>query len=57
MTKFAKTGKYEVNFYPDVLAPHLAVDIVVQSWRNGAGGKVNASCPKTGFKTVSSLQT
>lgn len=35
---------FPVDLYSSVLANDLQDDLVVQSWRNGAGGKLSADC-------------
>ncbi|CAG2167036.1 unnamed protein product [Oppiella nova] len=47
LTSFAKSSKYEKDLYSGLIAPHFMKDLLVQSWRNGAGEKLPSDCKDT----------
>lgn len=44
---FAKSPRYRRELYVDLIAPALQINLTVQSWRNGAGGRLKSSCNST----------
>ncbi|XP_003741815.2 plancitoxin-1 [Galendromus occidentalis] len=47
-TSFAKHQSLNDEIYANVIAPHLGANLIVETWRNGAGGKLDATCPIRG---------
>ncbi|GFU24909.1 plancitoxin-1 [Nephila pilipes] len=41
---FAKDNQEEVDIYSDIIGPNLGEDLIVESWRRGAGGVLDPSC-------------
>lgn len=41
---FSKNHKLEDDLYGKILAPYFQEDLLVQSWRNGAGEKLDSDC-------------
>lgn len=53
MTKFSKTGTWNVPFYENVPALHLQVPLIVESW---GSPQEDADCaPTNGYSVVSNL--
>lgn len=50
-TIFSKSGKYLKDIYSQLLAPYFRNGLLVQSWRNGAGEKLDSDC-KDQYKTM-----
>lgn len=53
MLKIAKSGKYLVNFYSNLVAEFYYSNFKVQSWMNGSGGKLLPNCTVTNMSVVS----
>lgn len=43
-TSFSKSSKYPKDIYSGLIANYLKEDLLVQSWRNGAGDKLESDC-------------
>ena len=43
-TTFSKSRKYEKDIYSQLIAPYFREDMLVQTWRNGAGEKLGSDC-------------
>jgi len=43
-TSFAKSNKYTQDLYSGLIADSLKDNLLVQSWRNGAGDKLDSNC-------------
>ncbi|CAG5133990.1 unnamed protein product, partial [Candidula unifasciata] len=43
-TSFAKSGKFEADLYDALVAPTLQQDLLVETWLNGEGGKLDSNC-------------
>ncbi|XP_054169359.1 plancitoxin-1-like [Oppia nitens] len=44
ITSFAKSNKYEKDIYSGLIATYFKENLLVQSWRNGAGGRLDSDC-------------
>ncbi len=43
-TSFAKSNKYTEDLYAGLIANKFKQNLLVQSWRNGAGDKLDSNC-------------
>jgi len=43
-TVFSKSSKYIKDIYSQLIAPFVKEDLMVQTWRNGEGGKLDSDC-------------
>lgn len=43
-TSFAKSNKFSEDLYSALIATNLKENLLVQSWRNGAGDKLDSDC-------------
>ena len=43
-TIFSKSNKYKKDIYSQMIAPFVKEDLLVQTWRNGAGEKLDSDC-------------
>ena len=44
-TTFAKNDKWGKELWQDLVAPGLKSSLLVETWMNGSGGKINTTCP------------
>ena len=44
LTTFSKSSKYPKDMYSGLIATYFKEDLLVQSWRNGAGEKLDSDC-------------
>ncbi|OQR76197.1 deoxyribonuclease-2-like [Tropilaelaps mercedesae] len=51
---FAKHQAADDEIYSKIVAPKLGVDMLAETWRNGAGGKLGPTCPLKGV-TVTNM--
>ena len=42
--QFAKSGKWGMDLWDDLVAPQLQSPMNVETWRNGAGGRMSSIC-------------
>lgn len=47
---FSKNTKSEGDLYSQIVAPGLAVDLLVETWRRGAGGPLTSNCTGGPYK-------
>jgi deoxyribonuclease-2 len=47
---FAKSKAFERDLWSGLVAPSLTTNMIVQTWRNGDGRNIPASCSKDGYK-------
>ncbi|BFZ05876.1 hypothetical protein BsWGS_08914 [Bradybaena similaris] len=46
-TSFAKSGEFGEDLYDGLVAPRLQQDLLVETWLNGGGGKLDSNCSTT----------
>jgi len=51
---YAKHQSADDEIYGNIIAPDLEIDLLVETWRNGAGGKIGPTCPLKGY-TVTNM--
>ena len=52
-TQFAKSGPYcKRDLWDDFVSPHFHNAINVETWRNGAGGRIGSICGSDGMKNA-----
>jgi Deoxyribonuclease II len=42
--QFSKSGNWGKDLYDDLIAPYLEAGLNVETWRNGAGGRMSSIC-------------
>jgi len=51
LTQFAKSASWAKDLWDDLVSPFYSIPMAVETWRNGAGGRMSSICGTSGEKS------